>query len=502
MFGRVAVGIYFWCLATGQRGGLPTPTVPFCRKAPVVTALRDAASPDDLDLFVWSGKGHDWTQHRIGSVFLDDSWEAGLGPSWLRSFGGFRYLSWARLGTAGGSPAGRWKSAGSATVDGTAVVMFGGDTGQEVTQVQNDLWVMRPGDCDAKANSIFCGSWQERNFDNPPIPRRGHVAVATKEHFVVMGGKTVDPLTGESVCTRDVWRVSIDGVLAGAVNGTVPRWEKMQDFPGTCRWGHSGSYFNVDGRELMVVYGGRIKSSMIDPNTTNTTLLDMEGHRPHKSAYTYFRSVWAYDTAADTWEPLNLQPEPAEAHTKHHRHRAVRPVAPEARDHHSATGIGGTLWVFSGRVNERREPSSDRNDIWSFDIRNRTWTGYNPAGEIPLQRYLAGMATVTQNGTSVLAMFGGEHFGAALSNGKLNDIWLFYPPDSTTKAGRWEQVGSVACHAGATGAVLPGSVTSMALVPGPGAGGAIAVFAICALGFLVWQRARGTGDQEGYAVLV
>jgi len=299
-------------------------------------------------------------------------------------------------GAAGNSPVARWKPSSTVIQNHTGIALFGGCKSTNVAGVMNDFWVFRPG-----AASPAEGAWKSVQSTNTPQARRGHVAASLGRRFVVYGGKGYNPETGFAHCLTDTWILenpNWDGEAAANV------WRRGADFPSGCRWGGTGTPLKgPDGSEYLAVFGGR----NLNPNFTEHTVAS--------GAYIYYNELWLYDPIADIW---NLQ-------------RPEGPL-PHPRDHHGASMVHGDLYVFGGRISEKRKADAVRNDLWSYSLWTGRWVEHHSiAGAVPSARYMPGVSSVHYNGKDAVAVFAGENLPGSTKRTTLNDVWVYEPDVST-----------------------------------------------------------------------
>jgi hypothetical protein len=103
--------------------------------------------------------------------------------------------------------------------------------------------------------------------------------------------------------------------------------------------------------------------------------------------------LWAFDTAARTWERL---PKPE----------------PPARQLYALGVSGGVAWVFGGAGSKRQVLG----DLWALDLGTQTWRSVDTTGPGPAAR--SGAAFVADSVRGRLLLFGGR-----TDEGALRDLW-------------------------------------------------------------------------------
>lgn len=337
--------------------------------------------------------------------FFGDTWKFSLESD-----------AWLRVAVGSESPAKRWKPSSTEFEDGRAVALFGGCKSTHMEGVMNDLWVFR-----LRESTPARGTWTRVDTANPPMARRGHIAVANRSHLVVYGGKGLTlqrtgkgRLKMKSTVLVDLWSLPLTALAAGAEQGSAS-WVPGAPFPGSPRWGASGTLLAGGGREVLAVFGGRNKN----PGFVT--------HEQSEEAYTYFNELWLYDFATDSWEK-------APAVT-------TGDGLPHARDHHGACSVDGRLYVFGGRTSEVAVASSVLNDVWSYSLSEGRWTRHpDGAKPAPMPLYMPGVTGV-QPGNKMyphgaVVVFGGEHLPGSTKRTTLNGVWAY-----DLAYGQWDEIG-------------------------------------------------------------
>eukprot|EP00899_Mesostigma_viride_P027780 jgi/Mesvir1/8187/Mv12484-RA.1 len=327
------------------------------------------------------------------------------------------------------SPIPRWKSTQVAVNGGEAILVFGGDGSPDDTCLldclyMNDTWLF-----DLERNS-----WEKLpDHEYGPQPRRAHSASllhrsGSQSMLIIYGGRNVyDEILG------DIWAFHIrdrrweclttthapdsdggssDGGdskaassygLSGLPQGGSP-------FP---RKGHTSVVASLDGRDYLVVYGGR------GLGTENSV---------------YSNHVWAFslqDRVWENWTPPNVTNavrEPSSAVSSAGNATLLSSSSsvtadaddvaggdvdsdggllaartePEPRDHHGAMVIndGQEMLVYGGRGGLEHAFSRPLGDLWSFHFRERRWTRLHTTGPKPYDRFLFGMVAYIARGPS------------------------------------------------------------------------------------------------------
>lgn len=303
-------------------------------------------------------------------------------------------------------PAARWKSEATAIGNGR-LALFGGCKKNGVEGVTAGLWVFQPSTSDGNS------SWRRVRVANAPPARRGHIVAANRSHLLVLGGKSDDDSVA---CSRDSWALPLAALEPGA--GKDFWWTQGADFPGECRWGSTGTIIRKQGRELLAVFGGRVKRKR-------------EGAQQgaaggaYQKGYMYFNELWLHDPELQTWS------------------LAQSTVAPLARDHHGAARVGDDLFVFGGRSRPTRKRAADLQDVWSYSASTGQWTQHTAAGRWPSRRFMPGVAGVDSwhGGDAALLVFGGESLPGSTKSATLNDLWAFQPRSG------WEMIRKSDCKA-------------------------------------------------------
>jgi len=360
--------------------------------------------------------------------------------------------SWIRVALEGSSvPAPRWKHSGCRVDAEQAMVLFGGDKETSEKGMLNDLWVF-------KAKPSNGGEWKQFYTVNPPRRRRGHVTACNETHIIVIGGKSWTKKT-DSIVNTDVWALPLEAVGFGeataakeaaevaAMKGPVGEaasmdsslhfktghtqlpvlepltWTRGTDFPGSPRWGATGTLLKgPDGAAFLAIFGGRNKNAGAVRHSEDT------------SAYTYYNELWLYNLQANSWSKAKVRGGPE----------------PKPRDHHGATDLNGDLYVFGGRVMEKKTRDAVANDLWSYSLTTESWTLHKAVGAAPVPRFMPGVASAQWKGQGVVTIFGGESLPGSTKRTSLNDVWT-YSVDEKGK-GSWSELATSDCSAKAVAA--------------------------------------------------
>lgn len=152
---------------------------------------------------------------------------------------------------------------------------------------------------------------------------------------------------------------------------------------------------------------------------------------------TYFNDVWSFFPSQARWEQLDGQlakpslpllreggatPGSAGAHG----------LVPHPRDHHAAAVSGDAMYTYGGWYQYWHA----FDDIWRFDLTNRSWTAIAPVGvTVPPGRFLISLLPLGHD----LYMFGGE-LGSDQDNLYRNDVWAF-----STQTLQWTELSPSRC---------------------------------------------------------
>lgn len=370
--------------------------VPPCRKSPDLAALTvpvlERPGETEQVLVAFGGKGWVWKEKKHHKKKLKQKVTM-LADTWHYSFAN---RSWKKI-TTSEEPVARWKTASTTVFNSSALAMFGGDYKTKTKYVLNDLWVFSA----QPATNDFI--WRQVKTQNPPLKRRGHVAVANDTHFVIFGGKTYMKGSNDR-CMTDLWALPRWALhsQAEAESGELPRWTQGASFPAGCRWGATGDVLlDSSGKKYLAMFGGR----WLNPN--------YEQHTTTGGAYTYYDELWLYDFVEDRW---------FEAPTVGAR--------PEPRDHHGAANLNNDIFIYGGRQSENRLSGSVLQDTWSYSILTHRWTKHESKNGVePSARYMPGVASAHYKGRTVLAVFAGETLPGSTKKTTLNDLWIFDPQE-------------------------------------------------------------------------
>ena len=154
---------------------------------------------------------------------------------------------------------------------------------------------------------------------------------------------------------------------------------------------HSGTY--VEDHSMVVIFGG------------NTSVPENCGY----PAYTGESTTWIYydgPLAPDCGPWVQLE------------------GGPPGRARHSATYGENAVWIFGGRVRSGTSgPYQIFNDLWRFDVENRSWSQVTANNQSPPPRYNSSLVyDPTQRS---LWIFGGNISRSALNPDAAKDLWRF-----------------------------------------------------------------------------
>eukprot|EP00656_Telonema_subtile_P054403 TRINITY_DN812_c0_g1_i4.p1 TRINITY_DN812_c0_g1~~TRINITY_DN812_c0_g1_i4.p1 ORF type:complete len:304 (-),score=82.25 TRINITY_DN812_c0_g1_i4:79-990(-) len=205
--------------------------------------------------------------------------------------------------------------------------------------------------------------------------------------IIAVGGK-VDA----THCSSDVFRMDAPDSKHHKARG----WEQLQAYPGACRWGFSLDVVRKEGREMLVLFGGR---------TENYTDTD------YATNHDYFNDVMLYDIHTQNWTVMK--------HSK---------PWPGPRNHLGTAVIDNMLYVFGGRtsVSAYGAPSGE---LWRYNPEQNTWRLLDQGKHKPMARFghEAGAwkeQLVVFGGESITVQHKTEHSVHATQT-LLNDLWAF-----------------------------------------------------------------------------
>jgi len=239
--------------------------------------------------------------------------------------------------------------------------VFGGITPTGVTA---DLWIY----------SVGTNQWSLAIPTTPwPTPRSGHSAIIStyegNDEMTVFGGTD-----SQGVPLNEIWVYNI------AHN----RWTEVTP-SGTkppSRSYHSGTFYPSSRKGQLVIFGGFANNSEMN-------------------------DLWIFDFDTSKWSLLSSGSS------------SIR-----SRSGHIASIYGSKLIIFGGESYENGLWST-LNDLWVFDIHNRTWQSLTTS-PVPASR-LGGKSVTLSNGS--LVVFG----GIQLQNGTdwtpsqwFNDLWVLH----------------------------------------------------------------------------
>ena len=302
-------------------------------------------------------------------------------------------------------PASRYNHAMAYDAQSDRVVLFGGDTGTELSgetwsyDVDSDTWalmrspvapsarrgtamaydsasdriVLFAGEGEGVRNDTWSYDFDSNRWSLEPsvsVPRfRSLHAMAydiAKDRVVLYGGATIFTRSPEPV--DDTWAYDLES----------RSWTMMSPSSKPPRlYGHGVAYDRVTGRT--VLFGGF--TALISPGPGSFGVVD---------------ETWTYDLAADAWTPASVS------------------AVPSARGGHSMTYVAGSdrILLFGGNT-----LSGASDETWSYDVDTDAWTNMNPPVR-PFARLAAALAYDAQSDRVVL--FGGGTVGAVFG-----DTWSY-----------------------------------------------------------------------------
>jgi len=284
-------------------------------------------------------------------------------------------------------PAARWKHGTTMLDNGFTFVVFGGCPGKDIRNVFQDLWVLS-----FSQLSPPQGRWQRIETEKTPKGRRGHVLVANSSHLLVFGGKAASDGQYKPEVLNDLWSLPCSALRGGNI-GT---WVQGASLPATARWGGTGTMVSLpDGKQLMAYFGGRHYGAT-------------------RHSYIYMADLWVYNPVTNSW---NLA-------------APKGGVQPQGRDHHGATAIGSTLYLYGGRANEAKAVSALLGDLWSYSFATNTWKQLSNFGrETPGPRYQTGIASIPVGDSlypdGAIALFAGGAAPRSTKQSSSNDVWVY-----------------------------------------------------------------------------
>lgn len=228
----------------------------------------------------------------------------------------------------------------------------------------------------APLQTSIVGSWTQLVYTNTgPSPRYDHAAIfdSVRNQLVVFGGRGSGTL-------GDTWALDI---------GTRTWREITSTLKPAPRFGH-GAVYDADNRRMLVVMG--------------------EGSA-------FFNDVWSFNLDSEVWTELKAS--------------AVISTSPQPRYGQSvALDSQGRLLISHGFTTQGRF-----DDTWAFDPSSATWIELTPTtGTRPLKRCLHSLAY--DAASNRLFLFGGcaSGFGPC----PLNDLWAFDVQNRT-----WTQLSAL-----------------------------------------------------------
>mmetsp|Transcript_40242 Transcript_40242/g.93582 ORF Transcript_40242/g.93582 Transcript_40242/m.93582 type:complete len:256 (-) Transcript_40242:80-847(-) len=204
--------------------------------------------------------------------------------------------------------------------------------------------------------------------------------------------------------------------LAALRGSAAGSWTRGPSFPGPCRWGATGSRLQLEGGDVLALFGGRRKE--------------------HGDVYTYYNELWAFHNTCSSSSSSS-----AISTSRWQLRRPAGPL-PQPRDHHGAAVLGSELYIYGGRVGAGREGADVIGDVWSYSSHVDVWTQHRPSFG-PGPRYMPGVTTVSWRDNDSLAVFAGEQLPGSTKLTTLNDVWIF--------DGAWTQLAASDCERGERG---------------------------------------------------
>jgi Galactose oxidase, central domain len=266
--------------------------------------------------------------------------------------------------------------------------------------------------------SSAVGSWSQLVYTNTgPSPRYDHAAILdpVRNQLVVFGGRGSGTL-------GDTW----------ALDMATQAWREITSTTKPApRFGH-GAVYDASNRRMLVVMGEgsaffndvwsfnldsevwtELKASVVistspAPRYGQSAALDSQGRLLISHGFTTqgrFDDTWAFDPSSATW--IELTPTSGTKPIK----RCLHSLAYDA--------ASNRLFMFGGCASGFGP--CPLNDLWAFDLQNRTWTqlsALQSASDVPAARSNPSM--VLDATTQQLVVMGGQ-----AANGASADAWGF-----------------------------------------------------------------------------
>jgi N-acetylneuraminic acid mutarotase len=148
----------------------------------------------------------------------------------------------------------------------------------------------------------------------------------------------------------------------------------------------------------MIIFGGSkaLPGAMCGPGPTN-----------------YTNETWIYSEACNAWQQVTAK-------------------GPSTRSRHAAAYGDGKMWVFGGRFRAKDSVRGDYtllDDLWMFDVSERTWARVDPEDPTPQARSNSALAWDSKRG--LLWLFSGNASAAAFNYSFIDDLWSYDPVDNS-----------------------------------------------------------------------
>ncbi len=404
-------------------------------------ARIDAISWTDVTGVLWLFGGNGYGNDSSGASELNDLWKYDpVTTNWtwmkganVRNAAG----TYGTRGTAASANTPGAREAAGSWVDGAgALWLFGGYGYDSVTNhgYLNDLWSFDPVTTNwtwIKGSNVSgqrgtYGTQGTAATANTPGARYGSVSwVDGAGALWLFGGYGVDSSVNYGNL-NDLWKFD-----PATTNWTWIKGSDITNQAGTYGVRGTAAPANTPGARIDAISWTDVTGALwlfggdgLDVSGTTGSLNDLWKYDPAKTNWTWLKGA---DTNNQSGT-YGTRGTPSPANTPGARFGAVSWV----------DGVGA-LWLFGGHGRDVSGNVEDLNDLWKFDPATTNWTwikGTNVVGQIgtygmqgvpapgnkPGKRQYA--VSWTGN-TGALWLFGGYGYGAAASDGYLNDLWKF-----------------------------------------------------------------------------
>jgi N-acetylneuraminic acid mutarotase len=390
--------------------------------------------------WVFSGTGGANDMWSFNTSTLQWTWEAGTATVTLPSPGVYN----TPIGTATATNLPGQRSSGATWVDSSGKFWMFGGYGYDVNSLSgylNDLWSFNPAtkwwtwegggsSAGALAATPDWGVLGQAAASNQPNPRSNSAYWKSGGNFYMFGGTGLIPVNGVQTTgvQNDLWQYNPTTNLWTWLGGTTNLnpvgiyGTKSTYVAGNIPGGRQGATTWTDSAGDIWLFGGL----GIDSVNGNGYLNDLWVYHPGSNE-------WVWMNGSDTINSLGVY--------------GTNAVGAATNQPGARTGSVGwidasnNLWLFGGYGINYAGSTVVLNDLWEYVYATQEWVWVNGSYygntsgvygtlgalsqyNMPGARY---SASAWQDSAGYFWMFSGNGFDALGTNGRLNDVWRFFP---------------------------------------------------------------------------